>query len=236
MKSAQQARQANSAIGYIRVSTDEQADSGLGLAAQRVAIEVAAQRQGLIVVEWHSDEGVSGGKIEGRVGLLAAIEAIRSGYALIVSRRDRLARDTMLACWIEKEVARRRGRIISVAGEGTDNDDPTSMLMRRIIDAFAEYERLLIGLRTQSALRVKMRRGERVSRFVHFGYRETAEGRMEVCPNEKKGIALMLRWRSEGMTFDQIGKGLQEQGIVGRKGQRISPKVVRDIIRREMLI
>lgn len=50
--------------------------------------------------------------------------------------------------WIEKEVKKRGARIISAAGEGTESDDPGQILMRRMVDAFAEYERAIIKRRT----------------------------------------------------------------------------------------
>lgn len=43
----------------------------------------------------------------------------------------------------------------------------------------------------------------------------------------------MVQWRAEGQSFDKIGRSLEERGIVGRKGQRISAKVIRGIIQRE---
>lgn len=221
------------AVAYIRVSTEEQADSGLGLEAQRAAIRAAAERMGLEVVEWFADEGISGGKIEERLGLLDAIEAVKRGHVLIVSRRDRLARDSMLACWIEKEVAKRQGRIVSVAGEGTDNDDPTSVLMRRIIDAFAEYERLMIGVRTKAALRVKVKRGERVGRYAHYGYRLDESGNQVEDSNEKAGIRLMLEMRSNGASLDEISKALERKGFMGRNGQRLATGTIFKVIRRE---
>lgn len=93
------------ATGYARVSTDEQAESQLGLEAQRSAITQAAERLGVSVAAWHADEGVCGAaSIERRAGLLRAMDTLGEGDVLIVSRRDRLSRDVLLACWIEKEV------------------------------------------------------------------------------------------------------------------------------------
>jgi DNA invertase Pin-like site-specific DNA recombinase len=223
------------AVAYVRVSTEEQADSGLGLEAQRSAIRCAEDRLGLEVVDWFADEGVSGGKIDGRFGLIEAIDAVKRGFVLVVARRDRLARDAMLACWIEKEIAKRRGRIVSVAGEGTDNDDPTSVLMRRIIDAFAEYERLLIGVRTKAALRVKVRRGERVGRHAFYGFQLDENGVQVADAHEKEGIRLMVELRRKGMSFARIAADVEARGFLGRKSQRLSPKIVRDIIRREAI-
>jgi len=221
------------AVGYVRVSTEEQADSGLGLDAQRAAIRATAERMGMEVVQWFADEGVSGGTIDGRLGLLDAMDAMKRGMILLVARRDRLARDAMLACWIEKEVAKRFGRIVSVAGEGTDNDDPTSVLLRRIVDAFAEYERLLIGARTKAALRVKVRRGERVGRFAHYGYRLDEAGELVEDEREKTGILEIMRLRAAGVGLQRIARELERQGFTGRQGQRLAVSTIHQIIRRE---
>ena len=221
------------AVAYLRVSTEEQADSGLGLEAQRAAIRNAAERLGVEVVNWFSDEGLSGGSIEGRIGLMDAIDAVKRGHTLLVSRRDRLARDSMLACWIEKEVAKRQGRIVSVAGEGTDNDDPTSVLMRRIVDAFSEYERLLIGARTKAALRVKARRGERVGRHAAYGYRLDESGHQVENEHEREGIELMLRLRAGGLGLHRMASELERRGFTGRSGQRLSVSTIHAILRRE---
>ncbi len=109
----------NRAVAYLRVSTDEQVYSGLGLEAQRRAIEGQASRLNANIDSWYSDEGVSGAAdLSKRLGLAQAISALRKGNILLVARRDRLSRDSLLACWIEKEITRRGARIISAAGEG----------------------------------------------------------------------------------------------------------------------
>jgi DNA invertase Pin-like site-specific DNA recombinase len=68
-------------------------------------------------------------------------------------RKDRLGRDVVAVALVERLISRKGARLVSAAGEGTDSDDPTAILMRRIVDAFSEYERLLIGARTKAALR-----------------------------------------------------------------------------------
>src|SRR4030095_4225281 len=91
---------------------------------------------------------------------------------------------------IERLVAKRGGRVISAAGEGTESDDPAGVLMRRLIDSFAEYERLIISARTRAALAAKRRRGERVSRFAPYGFRFASDGRtVEPEPVEQPTLA-----------------------------------------------
>ena len=130
------------AIGYRRVSTAEQAGSGLGLDAQQTAITAGAARLGFPLMDTFTDAGLSGGlPLEQRPGLLAALDAVRKGDVLIVAKRDRLGRDVLNVSLIQKLVERKGARIVSAAGEGSDDDGPTSILMRQIIDAFGQYER-----------------------------------------------------------------------------------------------
>ena len=157
-------------IGYIRVSTDQQVESGLGLESQKQACNDYAQKLGNTIHEFFQDDGLSGSlTLEKRPGILQAIAALNKGAILVVAKRDRLGRDNFVLAMIESAVARKGARIVSAAGEGTNNDDPSSMLMRRMIDAFSEYERLIIKERTKAALHVKKGRNERVG-HIPFGY------------------------------------------------------------------
>lgn len=154
---------------YLRVSTDDQAESGLGLAAQEASCRVWAAGA---EVETYTDAGVSGGAPPSeRPALVRLLAAVRKGDVLLVAKRDRLARDPYYAIIIERAVSASGGRVVSAAGEGTDDDSPTSILMRRILDAFAEHERLLIGVRTKAALGARKAQGKRVSGRSPLGWR-----------------------------------------------------------------
>jgi len=78
-------------VTYLRVSTSEQALSGLGLDAQRVTVAAYAQRKGLTIVEEYCDEGISAKSLTGRPAALAALEVVRGGKAggLLVAKMDR---------------------------------------------------------------------------------------------------------------------------------------------------
>ena len=157
------------AVPYYRESTDEQAESGAGKAAQHDSCEAWSKRLGIPMSEPCVDDGVSGAApLDKRPGLLDALAALDKGDILLVAKRDRLGRDPIVVAMIEAAVKRQGCRIVSAAGEGTEDDDPTSVLMRRIIDAFAEYERLIIKARTRAALAAKKRRGQRTG-SVPFG-------------------------------------------------------------------
>ena len=219
------------AIGYIRVSTNEQAASGLGLDAQRAAIANAASRLGAEVVSVHEDAGLSGAlSLEERPGLLAAVEELRRGDVLLVAKRDRLGRDPIAVAMVERLVNRKGARVTSALEEGTNGDDPTNVLMRRMLDAFSEFERLLIGARTKAALRAKRARGERAGN-VPFGYRATVEGRLEPEASEQETMALVRSLRAGGTKLRAIVLELSERGVVGRTGRPLGLAQVHAIVK-----
>jgi DNA invertase Pin-like site-specific DNA recombinase len=216
-------------IAYLRVSTNEQASSGLGLEAQLAAIERTTGRTDKV----YQDDGYSGSDPK-RPGLLDALEALQKDDTLLVAKRDRLARDAYLSAWIEKEAKRRGARIASAAGEGTDADDPASILMRRMVDAFAEYERLLIGARTTAALAAKRQRGEKTGGGVPFGYRLAQDGKTLLeDADEQRVIALVCELRGRGWALREIGAELERRGVLTKSGRRAwNPKTIMSLLKR----
>lgn len=214
-------------IGYARVSTDQQTDSGLGMAAQLTAIEKAAG--GPVMV--YTDEGYSGSN-PNRPGLLGALEALGEGDTLVVAKRDRLARDMMLACWIAKEVKRKGARVVSAAGEGTESDGPAAVLMGQMIDAFAQYERSIIGARTKAALRAKRAKGEKTGGCVPFGWRVLEDGRTLVeDEDEQRVVALVIQLKSQGWSLRKIGAELESRGTrTKRGGEKWNPETVKNVL------
>jgi DNA invertase Pin-like site-specific DNA recombinase len=236
------------AIGYRRVSADSQAESGLGLAAQQTAIEACALRLGLDLVETYAttDEGVSSvDPLDKRPELLEAIAALGKGDVLIVAKRDRLGRDPIVVAMIEAAVARRGARIVSAAGEGTETDGPTDVLMRRIVDAFAEYERLIIKARTKAALGAKRKQGEKTGGRCPYGFRSVdgprtrvRNGKAEPIPilvpdeAEQAVLAEIREMRAAGWKLQHIAADLNRRGIFRREGSRWDHRFVSTLLKR----
>ena len=228
----------SSAILYARVSTDEQAAKGLSIPAQSEACRRFCEREGWTISSTHQDEGISASlPLARRPGLLAAISALESGSALVVAKRDRIFRsDPFESAVIERAVVSRGARIASAAGEGTADDEPSSVLMRRLLDAFAEYELLLIRTRTRAVLRSKAARSERIGQ-VPWGTRLAADGRhVEPDHHELRWADEIRRVRERGWSLRRIAAWLDELGIRpknrGASGARWSPSSVAAILRR----
>ena len=220
------------AVAYVRVSTDDQ---GLGLEAQREAIRTWAARSGAEVVAETVDQGVSGAApLERRPGLVAALRLVKAhrAEALVVARRDRLARDPLVAGAVEASVRRARGRVVSTAGEGA-GDGPADVLLRRVIDAVAEHERAMISIRTSAALRAKMKRGEPAGGTPPYGWRLSVDGtRLEVHPEERNAVELAVDLRLRQLrTWRAIADELDRRGLPCR-GSRWHTVAVRRIVAR----
>ncbi len=188
-------------VAYLRVSTDDQAN---GLEAQRATITAYAAKEGVSLASWHVDEGVSGGSsLEAREGLLGAIRDLRKGGLLIIAKRDRLARDVLVAATIEAAVSRLGARVVSADGAG-NGVEAADAFMRSVLDAVAAYERALIRQRTKSALAAKRARGELVG-TVPYGWWLGPDGvHLEPHPEEQTMIARVVELRQGGATIAAI--------------------------------
>ena len=194
----------NLAVAVLRVSTNEQAESGLGLEAQEASIRAYASANGLELVSIHTDAGVSGrAALTDRPGLVAALGEIVSRRAgvLLVAKLDRLARDPFLVLTIEKALNKSGARLVSAAGEGTQGDDPSQVLMRHVLMAVSAHEAALVSSRTKAALQAKKARGERIGRPAKGWTVEAGE----LVPNEDfPAVARCLELREAGATYEAI--------------------------------
>jgi DNA invertase Pin-like site-specific DNA recombinase len=157
-------KRANKVIAYVRVSTDEQSVSGLGLADQRSTIERETQRRGWTDVEYLADEGFSAKNLT-RPAISKALDALTKGEAsiLVVSKLDRLSRSLLdFASLMDR--AKREGWQLVVLDLAIDTTTPSGQLMANVMASFAEYERQLIGQRTSAALQQKKAQGARLGR------------------------------------------------------------------------
>ena len=152
------------AVGYIRVSTDEQADSGLGLAAQTAAIEQEAARRGWQLVAVERD-AASGKSLARRPALARCLDALAAGRAdtLIVAKLDRLARSAKDFAELLDRFNRQRWGFVAL-DLGVDTSSPSGEVMAHVMAAFAQFERRLIGQRTKDALAQRRRQGVKLGR------------------------------------------------------------------------
>jgi DNA invertase Pin-like site-specific DNA recombinase len=149
-------------VGYLRVSTDEQADSGLGLDAQRAAIAAEANRRDWAVT-WIEDAGASGKNINS--GLRRALDLAETGQVagIVVAKMDRLARSVRHAADIMHAASQQGWNLVILDG-GIDLGTPSGRAMAAMLATFSEYEREMISKRTKDALAQRKSRGLPIGR------------------------------------------------------------------------
>jgi site-specific DNA recombinase len=211
------------AVAYIRVSKEEQR---LGPEAQRVSVEAWAAHEGVHVAAWCVDQGVcSVTGIEGRPALLAAMAAVREHGAgfLVVARRDRIARDVVVAATVERAAAACGAQLVSAAGEGNGNA-PADEFMRGVIDCAAQYERGIIRARTKAALATKRTKGERISGGIPYGFALAPDSvHFIAAQNEHDTIGIARALSAEGRSLRGIACELAGTGRLSRTGRPFAP-------------
>ena len=196
------------AVAYLRVSTDEQS---LGVDVQRAAIERWASEHGATIASWHQDLDVCGATpLDERLGLMDAIAALKEhgATALVILKRDRLARDTMIAAMIDRLVEKAGATVEAADGVG-NGSTPEALMIRGIMDVFAMYERALIRSRTKAALAAKKAKGERVG-SIPLG-KVVLDGKLVDGP-DAPAVERARSLRAGGMTYRAISDRLVGEG------------------------
>lgn len=211
-------------VGYVRVSTEEQARSGLSLDAQRVTLTHHAAALGCELVEVFEDAGVSGGLApHKRPGLAAALDAVSTGRAggLLVLNLSRLSRSTRDTLALVERSEREGWRLASVR-EQLDTGTAAGRMVITMLAALSQMEREQVAERTTWALSQIARDGRSRSRFLPFGYRlesgatgsTPAGDRSQLVPHpeEQPLLARMLALRVEGLGAWRIAADLNAAG------------------------
>jgi site-specific DNA recombinase len=206
----------------LRVSTGKQADSGLGLAAQEHACREWCAANGYTVRHVFKDEGLSGSlPVDKRPGLLDAIGSLESGDVLCAARRDRLARDVIVAALVERMVLARGARIVSAAGEASDLEGPTGALVRTVLDAVAQFERANAAMRTRAAMAQLKRNGSYTGGRPPYGHK-VVSGRLVLDDDEVEIIRLAKALKVDGLGSTRAARRLNEVGMRSRAGKEFS--------------
>ena len=218
------------AIGYIRVSTQGQADEGVSLEAQRAKLEAWCNLNDAELVAVFEDAGVSGASMNGRDGLHAALKATSKGMALVCYSISRIARSTRDMLEIAERLNTRGSDLVSVT-EKIDTTTAAGRMVFKMLAVLADFERDQIGERTKMALAHKRNMGE-VYAATPFGF-DAIDGRLVEVKKEAMVIADILRMREAGSSLAEIAESLNARGVEGKRGGRWYASTVRYLINRQ---
>ena len=158
-------------VGYVRVSSQEQGRSGLGLEAQQEAIRAACQTRGWQLLRIEQDV-TSGKQLAGRDALDRALIACREGHAdgVISARIDRLSRSVVDFGLLLEDAQAHNFNLVAL-DLGVDLSTSAGRMVAHVLSAVAEWERETIVQRTRDAIAAKKARGETLGRPKFYGPR-----------------------------------------------------------------
>jgi len=193
-------------VGYVRVSTDKQADGGVSLDAQTEKIRQYANLYDLHLVDIIIDAGESAKTLD-RPGLQRALSMLTSGNAdgILVAKLDRL---------------------MSVA-EQIDTTSAAGRLVLNVLMSVSPWEREAIGERTKDAMQHKKRQGQRISLHTPYGYRLDDDGQTLLEDDaEQMVIRAARQYADAGLSLRTIARRLDDDGYRNRAGKPFAAKSV----------
>ncbi|HWB13363.1 MAG TPA: recombinase family protein [Pirellulales bacterium] len=229
-------------IGYVRVSTEEQANEGQSLGNQRSKLSQYATLYDIELVDVVEDAGVSAKSLD-RPGLRRALARIRGGEAegLLIAKLDRLTRH--VADWnslIEGYFSERAGKRLFSVADAIDTRTAAGRMVLNMLVTVAQWEREIIAERTREALQHKITKGERLGR-TRYGYQlvqigQTPKGKPiyqeAEDPRQQAGLRRMRELRDAGLPFRAIGAKLGEEGFATKDGKPWQAATIKNILGR----
>jgi DNA invertase Pin-like site-specific DNA recombinase len=200
-------------VGYVRVSTDKQADSGAGIAAQRKAIMDECKSRGWQLVMTIEDDGHSARSLD-RPGIKAALKMLkeRGADVLMAHKIDRLSRSVKDFADLVHDSGKEGWQIVTLDAK-VDTTNPQGRMLIGVLSVFAQFERELISLRTKDGLAAKKAQGVKLGR------------KFSIDPSLRDRIRKLRR---SGKSYYAIAGLLnQEQVPTARKGNRWYPATVK---------
>ena len=214
------APRATRTIGYVRVSSRQQAEQGLSLAAQRAKLEAYARLYGLDLVEIVVDR--LSAKTLKRPALQQALDRLRDGSAeaLLIAKLDRLTRSVRdLGQLLEEGFASGRWTLLSV-GEQIDGRSAAGRLVLNVLTSVAQWEREAIGERTAAVIHHKIALNEYVGGQPPFGYRLAKDARhLRRHRAEQRVLAEVRSLRARKLSLRQIAARLADRGWRSRSSR-----------------
>lgn len=168
-----------------------------------------AHEQGWEIVAVHQDKAKSRDDAE-REGIADAIQALKQGMVLLCYDSSRFGSGAA-AVFYEDRITRKKARLAFVQG-GTMDDSPEARLLREILYAFNQYQKIMIGARTRAKMRKKQADGHICSKVLPYGYKRDPHNPKMMIPDgdEQQAIKLMKDLRKEGRSYGYITRELTQ--------------------------
>jgi len=206
------------AVGYCRVSTDNQKDEGtIGLQVDAVKEFAKADYD---LIDTFTDEGVSGG-LEDRPALAKLLDYIENPdneiKAVIIYKLDRLARDLIIQENLIKDFEKRGVKLISTKETDLDSKEPTRVFIRQVLGGVSQYEKGLITMRLSGGRNRKARNGGYAGGRVALGY-SSIDKELQTTIGEADTIKTIFAMKRKKLSLNEIARRLNAGGFKTKTG------------------
>jgi site-specific DNA recombinase len=220
------------AVGYCRVSTEDQSERGFSLAAQEEKIRQYAALYGHELTEIVIDPGYSAKSLD-RPGVARVLEMMKKKQtgAVIVAKLDRLTRSVRDLADIV-EIANRRGVALVSVAEHLDTSSAAGRMVMNLLASVSQWEREAIGERTSAVIQHKKHSGQSYSgRYAPYGF-ERVDGALAPVPEERAVVGAIMSMRPV-YSLREIAVELDRRGMKPRNGGQWHPQVIAKIASEE---
>jgi len=222
------------AIGYIRVSTERQANEGVSLEAQKAKIEAWASLNDYELVAIYEDAGISGSGMQKRDGVQQALKATKKGMALVVYSLSRLSRSIKDTITISEQLQKSGADLVSVT-EKIDTTGAAGEMIFNMLAVMAQFERKQTAERTSNSLQHKKRTSQKYTNLTPYGFMEV-NGRLEQVASEATVVAEIVKARKSGQTLTSIADSLNNRHIPTKQGKAWQAATIHYLLKRSSLV
>jgi site-specific DNA recombinase len=220
-------------IGYIRVSTEEQASTGVSLDVQEEKIRAYCKAKDWELIDVISDPGISAKNLK-RPGIQSMLtllpKKVSRGFdAIIVMKLDRLTRSVRDLSLLNDEFKKHGVTFVSI-GESVDTSTAAGELFHNIVMSISQWERKAISERTKVAMQHKKHMGQRVG-TIPYGYELSNDG-YQLIPIEKEQLIIdsIKRYRFSGWSLFKIADTFNRIGVKSKTGKKWYASTVRSVL------
>jgi DNA invertase Pin-like site-specific DNA recombinase len=225
--------------GYIRVSTETQADKGYGLDTQRQAIEKYCTDNSLELLNIFADEGITGtigdnDDISKRQGLVDLLDTLNGTNTVVVMNTSRLWRDDGAKVFITREIRKLKGNIISIEQPKYSlySKDPQDYIYNSLMEILDQYDRLNINMKLAKGRTTKANKGDKPAGLTTFGYNYSVDKKSIVVDKKEASIIKnIFNLYQSGKSIQDIADTLNKKGIKTRRDCNWSKEGLRLILR-----